>query len=211
MFLSLCFHDFLLLFPPFLLFCLSYVALYQGSIFPFLHFKRSQLIGFLFFGAFGSNEGWRHVSFQGAELRQPCLVENGKGAEWRSSAKWSRGCVSVCVHRGVFKFHKKLHQSCAFNWGFYRLHFKENNGKCGNWLCVCVHSGVCVCVCALNPLLSEVRKARKSRKGQNSTLISSTYGRVSHISLIRFIGISLPPPEIVRVWKKCRVEGPLIS
>lgn len=60
-----------------------------------------------------------------------------------------------------------------------------------------------VCLCArwhasvLRPLLSEVRK---SRKGQNSTLISSTYGWVSHITLIRFIGISLPP-KIVSVEK----------
>lgn len=83
--------------------------------------------------------------------------------------------------------------------------FKENNGKCRNWLCVyaCDHFHV---ACP-TPLLSEVRK---SRKGQNSTLISSTYGWVSHISLIRFIGISVSP-KIVRVWKNGCLEGPLIS
>lgn len=53
-------------------------------------------------------------------------------------------------------------------------------------------------------------KRENCKKGQHSTLISSTYGWVSHISLIRFIRISLSP-KIGRVWKNGCLEGPLIS
>lgn len=53
-------------------------------------------------------------------------------------------------------------------------------------------------------------KRENGEKGQHSTLISSTYGWVSHTSLIRFIRISLSP-KIGRVWKNGCLEGPLIS
>lgn len=71
-------------------------------------------------------------------------------------------------------------------------------------LIVCLRARGCARV---TPLLS---KERESGKGRHSTLISSTYGWASHISLIRFIRISLSP-KIGRVWKNGCLEGPLIS
>lgn len=83
---------------------------------------------------------------------------------------------------------------------FYCRPFKENNAEID-----CVHVGVCVTDTAV------IKREGESReKGRHSTLISSTYGWASHISLIRFIRISLSP-KIGRVWKNGCLEGPLIS
>lgn len=90
----------------------------------------------------------------------------------------------------------------AKSWGgFYYQSFKENNAEID---CEFVCTWACACRATL------LSKERELQKGQHSTLISSTYGWVSHISLIRFIRISLSP-KIGRVWKNGCLEGPLIS
>lgn len=75
-------------------------------------------------------------------------------------------------------------------------------------LIVCGFEATGMCVCVRRSLCYLQGENRERPK--KSTLISSTYGWVSHISLIRFIGISLSP-KIVRVWKNGCLEGPLIS
>lgn len=126
---------------------------------------------------------------EGAELlnHADLSVVHRRWARWGarlSSMKQVSKCARVCAWE---RFGHKRPSSML---GVDNVHCfwvsKKNNSKFGNCLCLCACGYVCT-----RHLLSE---ERKSRKGQNSTLISSTYGRVSHISLIRFVGISCPPP-----------------
>lgn len=180
-------------------FCCSFVSLYQGSVFHFYTSKGvSRLDSFLL--AFGDNEDntmWAQqpnhadltVRYMGSRLHE----------ELCSMARINK-CVCLCALKYVL-VSKRPSSMLRIDKDFVITlqSFKENNCKCWNWL------RVYVCAHAVSD--TPVIWSEKIEKRPNSTLISSTYGWVSHISLIRFMGISLSP-KIVRVWKNGCLEGP---
>lgn len=87
--------------------------------------------------------------------------------------------VPVCALECVAAPQKSHFSAFCFDKDFVITlqRFKENNSECGNWLCVANQQADRACVHPSTP--QRYLKWENREKGQNSGLISSTYGRVS--------------------------------